>query len=149
MNSYSHSATAAVPSPSKHPPSPDRPIRISREELYPKEVWFFLASFIFLVALLQFVSFLYTKTRRIAKPRSSDSESRSVPIGRGISLRWIPLAASNAYRAIAFRSTISIGQCTLNVAEVVLTAMYIIALFTWEFINSLSYLTVSLTPHLT
>ncbi|KAL0069415.1 hypothetical protein AAF712_003440 [Marasmius tenuissimus] len=42
----------------------------------------------------------------------------------------------NFYRIATFRHTITIGTYSLNLAELALTCIYIIALFTWTFINT-------------
>ncbi|KAK1230613.1 ferric-chelate reductase [Marasmius sp. AFHP31] len=42
----------------------------------------------------------------------------------------------NLYRIATFRQIITIGSYSLNLAELALTCMYIIALFTWTFINT-------------
>ena len=63
-------------------------------------------------------------------------ETRSAA-GRGFALRNVPTAVINAYRVVAFRWTLEIGQSyTLNLAEVFVTVAYIVALFSWEFLGS-------------
>lgn len=51
-------------------------------------------------------------------------------------LRRIHLAIVNTYRIISFRCSVGVGSYTLNLAEVFLTFIYIIIIFTWSFIRS-------------
>lgn len=113
-------------------PDPDKPIRISRFYTYPNQVLFLVASFIGLVILCHFLTLGYTLSRR-GKMRAAKLPSR-----RGkISLKRVPVAIADTFRALAFRWTIPIGRYyTLNVAEVFLTAAYGAVLFTWTMINS-------------
>ena len=49
----------------------------------------------------------------------------------------LPLAAVNYFRVVAFRQTVDIGDfISVTYAEAFITIGYIIAIFTWEFINS-------------
>ncbi|ETW78228.1 hypothetical protein HETIRDRAFT_120102 [Heterobasidion irregulare TC 32-1] len=102
---------------------------------YPKEVWYFIACFIFLVGIGNVGSRLLARRRQTAVPR--DSEDRNGPARGAIAFRRLPLAVVNAYRILAFRCTVPIGnKYTLNVAELLITATYIIILFVWSLINS-------------
>ncbi|KAH7925255.1 hypothetical protein BV22DRAFT_452820 [Leucogyrophana mollusca] len=117
---------------------PDLVVSIDRFIHYPQEAWFCLAIFIFVVACFQWGSFLHSKyARRRRGSVTVDGELEPASIRHAPSLRLIPLAAVNAYRVLAFRWTLEIGQSyTLNVAEVFVTVAYIAFLFTWEFINT-------------
>jgi hypothetical protein len=112
---------------------------------YPHQVWWFLACLIFLISACQLVSRIHgllSLSSRLHrhKPRN-DVESNSTQRNGASSLRRLPIAVLNAYRVIAFRTTLSLGPFSLNLAEAFLTCAYIIALFTWLFINSKSHLT--------
>ncbi|KAF9016423.1 hypothetical protein BDZ89DRAFT_1075648 [Hymenopellis radicata] len=85
-----------------------------KDDTYPHDIWFFLASLIALISLCQFISFLLG---RVTKS----------PSGGGF--RRIPVAAVNAYRALAFRTTVA-------VAEVACAMMYIAVLFAWELVHT-------------
>lgn len=121
--------------------NPDKPFSKKRNEEYPWQLWWCLAVFFFLVSSLQLASHICnkiavarSKIRSVGdgEPPGQLSSTRSV-----WSLRKFPTAVVNGYRVMAFRWTIDFGRgYVLNVAEVVLTIIYIVALFTWSFINS-------------
>lgn len=118
--------------------NPDKVYRLQRNNGYPIQIWYLLATLILLVAVFQAASCLHAKLAR-RKQRDIDQESNSRANVLTLHPRRIPLAILNTYRVIAFRWTlnIKIGQTyTLNLAEVFLTIVYIIAIFTWTFINS-------------
>ncbi|KAH7920226.1 hypothetical protein BV22DRAFT_1021612 [Leucogyrophana mollusca] len=121
-------------------PPTDRILRNQRFHLYPKEAWYCLAVFIFVVACFQWGSFLHSKYAR--RGRGSEMASREhepgpASIRHAPSLRRVPLAFVNAYRVLAFRWTVEIGQSyTLNMAEVFVTIAYLAFLLIWEFINT-------------
>ncbi|KAK0473728.1 hypothetical protein IW261DRAFT_674687 [Armillaria novae-zelandiae] len=120
---------------------PDRIIRIGRAAEYPKQVWYFIASFIALVSLCHCLSVVFTYTRTL-KPASKGI----APRGR-ISLLRLPRALVELFRVVAFRCTIPVGQShSLNVAEVFLTAAYIAVVFTWSLINSTATTGLKLDP---
>ncbi|KZT71201.1 iron reductase [Daedalea quercina L-15889] len=115
--------------------SADKALRVARAKGYPKEVWYFVACFVFTVSLFQFGSWVANKlSTRIHK---KDAESGTeLPRGR-FSVRHVPRAMVNGYRVIAFRWTINIGSSyTLSLAELFVSCAYFIALFIWEFINT-------------
>jgi hypothetical protein len=123
----------------------DRAHRLQRNNVYPIQIWYLLATLILLVAVVQAVSRLHTKFAG-RKRRGTDQESNSPANSSSPHPRRIPLAILSTYRVIAFRWTlnINIGQTyTLNVAEMFFTIVYIIAIFTWTFINSESSLFVA------
>ncbi|KAJ7486431.1 iron reductase [Mycena galericulata] len=111
---------------------PDRIPRIALANLYPKQVWYFLAVFIALVSAWHFVSTLHGYWTRQDAPRE-----KGVPRRHGASWRRLPLAILNLSRTMTFRWSITLaGGYTLSVADVLLATMYIAVLFTWTFINS-------------
>ncbi|KAJ6518002.1 ferric reductase NAD binding domain-containing protein [Mycena vitilis] len=121
---------------------PDRVPRILLANLYPKQVWYFMATFIGLVAACHAASLLYAYLTRRRPPPSNDG-----PLRHDVSWRRLPLATLNLFRTIIFRWSIVIaGSYTLNVADFLLAAMYLTVLFTWTFINSKNTLGVKYDP---
>ena len=107
---------------------------------YPIQVWYLVVSFLFLVAACQYGSWLlglYTKRRVLEDNRTKRDAEIDGPTSTGrSSYRRIPEAIAGVYRVVAFRWTITFGGAyTLNLAEVLVTCVYIIALFTWNFIR--------------
>ncbi|PIL27014.1 transporter [Ganoderma sinense ZZ0214-1] len=142
-------ATAGGPPPSPGGAgmsmSPDRAIYFARDEAYPEQLWWLVAAFIGLVAVCQLASWALAKwslARRLSRKKTTTGdavENGGSPgaAGRGFALRNVPTALVNAYRVVAFRWTLEIGQSyTLNVAEVFVTVAYIVALFCWEFLGT-------------
>ncbi|KAI0828502.1 iron reductase [Trametes gibbosa] len=110
--------------------NPDKPIRVGRNKAYPRQLWWFIASFIAFVAICQFASWLALK---ISARRPSPSSSQT----RAASWRRLPSALVNTYRVVAFRWTLNIGPTfTLTLAELFVVCGYIIALYTWSFVNT-------------
>jgi ferric-chelate reductase len=134
---------------------PDRATRTQRTNTYTTQVWYFLACFIFLVAALRLASVLHSKYSRGRRSSRADPETISSTPSSALQLRRFPLAVINTYRILALRCTVrvNIGTFyTLNIAEVCLTLAYIVALFTWTFINStfysaMVYVRVLITAH--
>jgi len=92
-----------------------------------------------LIAVFRFLAFASSKVFRrynIHPSRDSEKGCSSQSTNRALNLRNIPLALVNLYRIAAFRFTFDFGSFTINLAEVVLTLMYIAALFVWAFINT-------------
>ncbi|KAH7903964.1 hypothetical protein BJ138DRAFT_1073787 [Hygrophoropsis aurantiaca] len=112
-------------SPSPTPTSnPDKIIRNVRYLLYPQQAWYCLALFMFVVGCFQWAAFLHSKFI-------------GLPTRHGVSFKRLPLALVNAYRVVAFRWTLNIGQSyTLSVAEVFISIGYIVLLLVWTFINT-------------
>ncbi|KAI0055998.1 hypothetical protein BV25DRAFT_1660362 [Artomyces pyxidatus] len=106
----------------------------SRAIEYPKEVWYCLGSFIFLLMVGNIVSILSgLRRRRKAVRKDAEGQARS----EALSLRRLPLAVVNAWRVVAFRSVVDLGQgYSVNLAEVFMTAGYIVVLFAWTLINT-------------
>jgi len=116
----------------------DESLRVTRNKLYPMQAWYCIGGFIFLIAIFQWISFFHSKVSR--RSNDSDPEHASLHHHHGFSWRRLPLGLANAYRVIAFRWTLEIGQTyTLNMAEVFVTMAYIAFLFIWAFINSKSH----------
>jgi hypothetical protein len=117
---------------------PDRIPRIALADLYPKQVWYFLATFIALVTACHFVSKFNAYLTRQHAPRGTTTDSVSA---RRISWRRLPLALLNLWRTAAFRWSLTLnlagaGVYTFGVADFLVAGMYITVLFTWTFINS-------------
>lgn len=109
-----------------------------RINAYPSQIWYSIATLMSIVAVAHAASCLHAKFAQ-RKLRKNDQESNSPKIPSTLHPRRLPLAILNAYRVAAFRWTVDIkmGQkFTLNLAEVFFTTVYIIAIFTWTFINS-------------
>ncbi|KAG0696159.1 ferric reductase NAD binding domain-containing protein [Suillus ampliporus] len=116
----------------------DKSLRVTRNKLYPKQAWYCIGLFIFIIAIFQWISFFHSKfARRRQTPNEDDTEHASVHRRHGFSWRRIPLGLANAYRVIAFRWTLEFGKSyTLNMAEVFVTMAYIVFLFVWAFVNT-------------
>ena len=115
------------------PRATDKEIRKARYLAYPKQVVYFIASFIALIVLCRFSSMFY---RFIFRKRIRESKRRTT-----VSLTRIPAAVADSFRAIAFRWTVPIGSShELNFGEVGLTLAYMAVLYTWAFVNSVLYL---------
>ena len=114
-------------------PNIDRDIRVSHANKYPLQVWYFLASLIFLITLFNFAGLVLgyyrdRRNRRRLSRASRSPEAQNLPnmMRSSINLLRLPHALVDTFRAISFRWTISIGRSyTLNLAEVVFTAIYI------------------------
>lgn len=120
-----------------HAPSPDGMLSNARVKEYPKQIWYLYAAFIGTVAAIQLLSFIHTKLYW--------RHSRSSPENRSI-IHRLTLAILNGYRILAFRTTLRFGSYSLNLAEVFVTFAYIIALFTWSFINTTTTTGQRLSP---
>ncbi|RPD56511.1 hypothetical protein L226DRAFT_456483 [Lentinus tigrinus ALCF2SS1-7] len=143
FNAISTPAPSGLAPPHGPPPvSPDKALRIARTRAYPHQLWWLIASFIALIAIFQFLSWALTKvsSRSPSKAKKpADAEVGGTPSAtlRRFSWRNVSSALINLYRVVAFRWTLEIGQSyTLNLAEVFVTCGYIVALFTWEFVNT-------------
>ncbi|KAJ3815726.1 ferric reductase NAD binding domain-containing protein [Lentinula lateritia] len=118
------------------PLNADKAIRIQRANEYPHEVWFFLACLIALVAMSRLLSFVCSKVLKHNGLSSQDPERSSTHSKAVVNFRNLPLALVNIFRVVAFRFTLDFGSYSLNLTEVILTLMYMAALFTWTFINT-------------
>jgi hypothetical protein len=121
---------------------PDRTIRVEHAKTYPVELWWFLAYLIFLVSFVNYIGLAlgYYRDRRRRNqvvPTPSEPLTQEAPMRGSINLLRLPHALADTFRALSFRWTIPIGRSyTLNIAEVVLTAVYIAICFAWSLINS-------------
>jgi hypothetical protein len=102
-------------------------------------MWYFLASLLVFIGTVRYSRLIWHRlVRRTPSPSTIPSSEKTV-IQHHASVRRIPTAAVNLFRILAFRSTVNVGQSfSINLAEVAVTCLYIIALFTWAFINSKS-----------
>ncbi|KAG2151631.1 ferric reductase NAD binding domain-containing protein [Suillus bovinus] len=116
----------------------DKSLRAARNDLYPKQAWYCIALFIFIIAVFQWFSFLHSKFASSRQTsNASDTEHASVNRRHAFSWRRIPLGLVNAYRVISFRWTFQFGKSyTLNMAEVFVTIAYIVFLFVWTFVDT-------------
>ncbi|GLB45169.1 putative ferric reductase NAD binding domain [Lyophyllum shimeji] len=131
-----HVAAAAKASQT---PDPDRAIRIAQARNYPNRAWFCVAAFIAIVSACHFLTLLHRMARR-KRPHPGSSRG-------AVSLYRLPKATVNAFRAVAFRYTIPVGNSyTLNVAEVFLTAAYTTLVFVWSLVNTTSKKGVKYDP---
>ncbi|KAF7763902.1 hypothetical protein Agabi119p4_8439 [Agaricus bisporus var. burnettii] len=82
------------------------------------------------------IVFAYFRARR-QRRRLSQASSTSLSLRGSIDLLRLPLALTDTFRALSFRWTIPIGRSySLNVMQVILTGIYIAALYSWSLINS-------------
>ncbi|CDO76208.1 hypothetical protein BN946_scf184819.g8 [Trametes cinnabarina] len=131
----------ATPAPARQPAvDPNAAIRAGYAKQYPRQLWWFLATFIALVSILNVLSWAiakYSSGRSRTQTQSRGTEAGRSPSERRFSWRHLPSAVVNAYRVVAFRYTLRFGQSyALNFAEVFVTCAYITAIFTWEFVNT-------------
>lgn len=124
-------------------PDPDRTIRIAHAVIYPIHLWYFFASFIFLLTVINYtrrVTNYYharAQRRRLTQAPNDGTSAQGHPTRGPINLWRLPRALGDTLRALSFRWTVPIGQSyTLNLAEVVLSAMHMAACLTWSLINS-------------
>ncbi|THU82061.1 hypothetical protein K435DRAFT_934828 [Dendrothele bispora CBS 962.96] len=114
---------------------------IERTETYPYYMWYFTACFLGVVSLCNFSSLLFSKISRSSfavssTPHSDPEKNASNPNG-AISFSRLPMAIVNTFRVLAYRTTINIGSSfSINLAEVVVSVVYIVALYTLAFINT-------------
>ena len=111
----------------------DGELKNARILAYPKQVLYFLASFIALISLCHFFSIFY---RFIIRKRIHEWNKRTT-----VSLTRLPAAVADSFRALAFRWTVPVGSShELNFVEVGLTLAYMAILYTWAFVNSMLHL---------
>ncbi|KAI0710554.1 ferric reductase NAD binding domain-containing protein [Earliella scabrosa] len=119
----------------------DEAIRAQRTHEYPHQLWWLIASFIGLLAITHFLSWATSRgsSKVPSREKTTDPEAGGgALVTPGVfSWRNLPTALVNLYRVVAFRWSLNIGKSyTLNFAEVFVTCAYIVALFTWEFLNT-------------
>jgi len=119
-----------------NPVNPDKALRISRAKEYPKEVYYFIASFIFVVSVCNWSArYLGSNTKSSVPLENKETQDRP-STGRS-SWRRLHVAALNLYRMVAFRCVVHpLPGFSLNLAEVFITAAYITIIFVWAMINS-------------
>ncbi len=135
-----------MPATAPPPQPPDMVIWYTRNQLYAKQVWWFVASFIGLVSVSQLLSWVASKAFAPcpASTRHADSERQGMVRRRRRDWSRLPLAFVNYFRVVAFRNTIDVGQVlNLTYAEAFITVGYIVGLFVWTFINSESFSTLT------
>lgn len=113
----------------------DKALESRYTEEYAYQVWWLVAPFLFLVGVTHYGSIALRKLFPGGK-KPADVEADGRVVRHAPSFRRLPSTIANAYRVVAFRTTLSIGSFNLNLAEVTLTVVYIVALFVWSFINS-------------
>lgn len=114
-------------------PPNDTTLADQRAQLYPTQVWYGIGLFLFIIGLFNWSSILYSKISH----RGRDIESCAASRSTSVSIRRLPLALLNAYRVIAFRWTLQVGETLcLSTAEITLTVAYIVYMYVWAFINS-------------
>ncbi|KAI0029304.1 hypothetical protein K488DRAFT_56673 [Vararia minispora EC-137] len=92
----------------------------TRARLYPQQVWYCVASFIFVICLGHRVDI--------------DHQRRKTG---GILWRQLPVAGTSLWRRLAYRTAIRTGKdCTLNFMEVFVVAGYFVLVWTWCLINT-------------
>ncbi|KZT21946.1 hypothetical protein NEOLEDRAFT_1072627 [Neolentinus lepideus HHB14362 ss-1] len=152
-------AVSAAASSSSGHGAANNALRKYYQSHYPKEIWWLFGALIALLTAVRLVSLVFYFVRRWRfryraaqqSLKAANSNEKDPESGHGgstpfpVALR-IPAALINAWKIVWFRSTINFGfGYTLNVAEVVLTAAYIVALFTWSFVHSTSLPSQNLT----
>ncbi|THV04068.1 hypothetical protein K435DRAFT_220812 [Dendrothele bispora CBS 962.96] len=118
-------------------PNPDKDRRIARASQYPHYMWFIIASFIGFLTLCRLISIVFSKLpRNRPSQEASDPEKRTNRRNnRNVRFSNLPQALVNLYRILAFRLTINIGTFSVNLTEVTVCVLYIVALFTLLLIN--------------
>lgn len=116
----------------------DQAIWVPRNIAYTHQLWWFVASFIGLIAAGQFLSWILSHlSASSTHDEKRDAEGHGVARVRRFSWSRLPIALVNHFRVFAFRNTVDVGQTySFTYAEVCITVGYIAALFTWEFANS-------------
>lgn len=116
--------------------------RLNQE--YAHQVWGLVAPFLFLVGVAHYGSVALGMLFP-SKKKPTDVEADGRVARHRASTKRLPLAVVNAYRVLAFRTTFTIGPFSLNLTEVAITILYIVALFVWSFVNSTCLVPISYT----
>lgn len=117
-------------------PLNDDTIAAQRTLLYPNQAWYGIGLFLFIIGLFNWSSILYPKVFRSRRGRDLESFT-ATPRSTSPSFSLFPIALLNAYRVIAFRWTLHVGEAfCVNTAEITLTIAYIVYMYIWVFINS-------------
>lgn len=126
--------------------TPDKALANHYNEEYPKQLWWFVLSFLLLVGVTNHGTTALRKLSRKKEPADVEAVGRATQ--HTVSIRRLLLTIANTYRVLAFRTTLTIGPFSLNFAEVALTVAYIITLFVCSFVNS-GYRNIHLMHELT
>lgn len=115
-------------------------VRVWRNANYPKQVIYFVVSFIFVVSLWNAISIIrnYLLIHSVkANGRAIDSEAQATARATGrASIRRVPQAIVSFFRVMALRKTIPYGfERHITFAEVFIPLMYLMAIITWDFVN--------------
>ncbi|KAI0633270.1 ferric reductase NAD binding domain-containing protein [Trametes polyzona] len=128
----------------------DATLSAARTVAYPHQLWGLIAGFIGTITACRFLSWL--SARLLAPSPASIRERRNVE-GHGATgsrrFSWgrLPVALVNQYREFFFRNTVDVGaRYSFTYAEVFVTIGYMIAIFTWEFVNSTTIAGSALSP---
>ncbi|KAG6852346.1 hypothetical protein C0991_000502, partial [Blastosporella zonata] len=123
-------------------PDPDRTIRIAQAVNYPNRAWFCIAAFIALVSIVNVLCHIdQALSNRRQKPPTTNNHRGRITLSR------LPSATANAFRAIVFRSTFQIGSsCSVNVAELFLTAAYATLVLVWSLVHTTNTLGMKYDP---
>ncbi|RDB22637.1 putative ferric reductase transmembrane component [Hypsizygus marmoreus] len=119
----------------------DRLYRSQRQAEFVKEIWYFIACSIVLLACIRAVRFIYSRLGNNA-PRplhdeKKDTEAHERLGNSTISVRRLPLALATAFRIIAFRWTIVIGPYNVaSISEVTFIIGYMAAIFVWLLVDT-------------
>jgi ferric-chelate reductase len=124
----------------------DKAIANQHNDEYAHQVWWLVAPFLFLIGVTHYGSIALRKFFPGEK-KPVDAETDGRVVHHASSFRRLPLTIANAYRVVAFRTPLTIGPFSLNLAELALTITYIAGLYVWSFVNSM-YPGVSLTREL-
>ena len=124
----------------------DKVIANQYNDEYAHQVWWLVAPFLFLIGAIHYGSIALRKFFPGEK-KPVDVEADGRVVRHASSFRWLPLTVANAYRVVAFRTALTIGPFSLNLAELALTIAYIAVLYVWSFVNS-TYPGIPLTREL-
>ncbi len=105
---------------------------------YPKDIWYFLACTVGVAALLNIVSVVWAFWRRQAfrRERALAQSPTSINVGTHGIFHRVANAIISTSRIVAFR--LRLPAVRLSVLEALLTAIYLMALLIWTFVNSTS-----------
>jgi len=121
-------------------PNPDRDRRVARASQYPHYMWFIIATFIGIITLCRLISFVFSKLSRSRPSHESFDPEKHTDrrSNQHLRLSKLPQALVNLYRILAFRLRVTIGSFSINLAEIIVCVLYIVALFTLLLINGIS-----------
>lgn len=138
-SSNSSSTSSASSSSSTYSTSTSKSAKAAyhaHDKTYPYEVWYIVAGFIFICGVVRIITTIHACLHRRGYFHVSEDSVEEPRRTRAISLRRLHLAAVNAYRIVAFRCIVPLGAgYTLNVAEVVLTAVYTFIMMFFTFVS--------------